>query len=176
MYVFRSVSDFPKLPGSQENYTSAQFSETKQRQERNDTHQGSEQSGHNISGGVGCSDSQTQSHSCREEQSRTNSKKSNFKHHHDGPNVNEHHNSPFSSNDKDRLRSSNSFSETQTVAGEGRKKSVNERLCVGAQMEKSGISPKVWCDLLLYLTKILKFNHLRIHFLNLRVSLIKAYF
>jgi hypothetical protein len=154
MYVFRSASG-SKLPGSQENYASAQFSEAKERQERNDTHQGSEQSGHSISGGVGCSDSQTQSHFCREEQSRSNSNKSQFKHYHDGRNINEHYNSSFSSNNKDRLSSSNSFSEAQTSAGEGKKKSVNERLRVGPQMERGGISPKVWCDLLLYLTKIL---------------------
>ncbi|PNF38229.1 hypothetical protein B7P43_G12388 [Cryptotermes secundus] len=141
-----SVSDFPKLPGSQENYGSAKFSERKQRQERNDTHQDSEQSGHNISGGVGCSDSQTQTHFCREEQSRTSSKKSHSKHHHDGQNVNEHRNSPFTSNNKDRLRSSNSCIEAQTVAGEGKKKSVNERLRIGPQMEKSGISPKMHQD------------------------------
>jgi DNA mismatch repair ATPase MutL len=176
MYVFRSASDLSKLPGSQENYASAQFSEAKQRQERSDTHQGSEQSEHSISGGVGCSDSQTQSHFCREEQSRTNSNKSQLKQHHDGQNINEHQNSPFNSNNKDRLKSSNSFSEAQTVAGERKKKSVNERLRIGAQMERGGISPKVWCDLLLYHTKILYFNHLRIHFLSLRVSLIKAYF
>jgi hypothetical protein len=142
MYVFRSVSDISKLPGSQENFASAQFSEAKQ--ERNDTHEGSEQSGHSISGGVGCSDSQTQSHFYREEQSRTNSNKSQFKqHYHDGQNINEHQNSPFSSNNKDRLRLSNSFSEAQTVAGEGKKKSVNERLRVAPQMGTDGISPKV---------------------------------
>jgi hypothetical protein len=138
------VSDISKLPGSEENYASAQFSEAKQRQERNDTHEVSEQSGHSISDGVGCSDNQIQSHFCREEQSKTNSNKSQFKqHYHDGQNINEHQNSPISSNNKDRLRLNNNFSDAQTVAGEGKKKSVNERLRVAAQMGRGGISPKV---------------------------------
>jgi hypothetical protein len=156
MYIFRSVSDCLKLPGSQQNYPSAQFSEAKQRLERSDMHQGSEQSGCSISEGVGCGDSQPQSHFGREEQSRTNSNESQFKqHYHDGQNINERQNSPFGGNNEDRLRSSNSFSEAQTGAEEGKRNSVNERLRVGGQMERCGISPKVSCGLSLYLIKIL---------------------
>jgi hypothetical protein len=150
------MNDFSKLPGSQQNDASARFSEAKQRQERNDTHQGSEHSEHSISDGVGCSDSQTQSHFGREEQSRTNPNESQLKqNYHDGQNISEHQNSPLSGNNKDRSRSSNSFSEAQTGAEEGKKNTVNETLHVGDQMERGGISPKVWCDLLLYLIKIL---------------------
>jgi hypothetical protein len=137
------------LPGSQQNYTSEQYSETKQSQGRSDTHQGKEQSGRSISDGVECSDSQTQSHFGRE-QKRSDSDENQFKQHiRDGKNLNKHQNSPLNNNNKDRLRSSNSFGETKTGVQEVKKKSVTERLHVGAQKERGGISPKVWCGLLL---------------------------
>lgn len=147
MYVFRSSNNFSKLPSSQQNYGSEQYSEAKQSQ-GSDTHQGSEQSGQSISEGVECSDSQTQSNFGREEQSRSDSKENHVKQHkqriRDGKNVNKRQNSPLNGNNKDRLKSS----EAQTGVEE-RKKSVTERLHVGAQKERDGISPKVWCCLLL---------------------------
>jgi hypothetical protein len=143
------------LPGSQQNYSSEQHSEAKQSQE-SDTHQGNEQSGQSISEGVECSDSQTQSHIGREEQSRSNSNENHVKQHkqriRDGKNVNKCQNSPLNGNNKDKLRSGNSFGEAQAGVEE-RKKSVTERLHVGAQKERGGISPKVWCGLLLCLIK-----------------------
>jgi hypothetical protein len=144
MYVFRSLNSFTKLPTSQQNYTSAQFSEAKQSQGRSNTYHSSEQSERSVSDDVGCSDSQTETHFGREEQSRTNSNENQFKQHdHDGLNVNKHETRPFIGSNKDQLISSNSFSEYQRGDEESSKKNVIEKLYVGAQKERGGISPEV---------------------------------
>jgi hypothetical protein len=91
---------------------------------------------------------------CQKEQSKTNFKENHFKQpHHDGLSRNtdrgkkgsEHRNAHFPNIKNGRYRSSNSFSEGHMGTTEGKRSSMNERLCVVKQKE-SGRSASLATD------------------------------
>jgi len=144
LYVFRSASD----AGSRLNHAPAHVSDAKQsheaRPERSAVNQASGQSVGGSSVDFEHGDGMVNSYCHKEEQSKANFKENHFKQkHHDGlsrntdhdKNGSEHRNAYFPDVKNGRYRSNNSFSEGRMEATEGKRSSVNERLCVARQKE-----------------------------------------
>jgi hypothetical protein len=104
-------------------------------------------SGQNVGGGsvdFEHGDGMVNSYCHTEEQGKANFKENHFEQkHHDGlsrntdhdKNGSEHRNAYFPDVGNGRYRSNNSFSEDRMWATEGKRRSVNERLCVTRQKE-----------------------------------------
>ena len=144
MYVLRSASD----AGSRLNLAPAQLSDAKQSHEaRPERSAVNQTSGQNVGGSsvdFERGDSMVNSYCHNEEQSKANFKENHFKQkHHNGLNRNtdhdkngsEHRNAFFPDVKNGRYRSNKSFSEGRMGATEGKRSSVNERLCVARQKE-----------------------------------------
>lgn len=154
MYVFRSASD----AGSRLNHAPAQVSDAKQSHEARPERSAVDQaSGQNVGGSsvdFEHGDSMVNSYCHKEEQSKANFKENHFKQkHHDGlsrytdhdKNGREHRSACFPDVKNGRYRSNNSVSEACMGTTEGKRSSVNERLCVARQKE-SGRSSSLATD------------------------------
>ena len=143
MYVFRSASD----AGSHLNHAPAQVPDAKQsneaRPERSAVNQASGQNVGGSSVDFEHGDSTVNLY-CQKEQSKANFKENHLKQpHRDGlsrntdrdMNGSEHRSAHFPNAKNGRYRSSNGFSEGHMGATEGKRSSVNERLCVVRQKE-----------------------------------------
>jgi hypothetical protein len=144
LYVSRSASD----AGCRLNHAPAQVSHAKQSHEAGPERRAVNQaSGQNLDGSYVDfvrDDSMVNSFCHKEKQSRANFKENNFKQkHHDGlsrntdhdKNGSEHRKACFPDVKNDGYRSNNSSSKGRMGAQEGKRCSVNERLCVARQKE-----------------------------------------